>query len=187
MSRQGWLAGWRLTAARVLTLLAVIAITAYIYSIRGQAERLAAYGYPGIFLLSILANATLILPAPFIAVTFALGAVFNPLGVALAAGTGAAIGELTGYMAGFSGQALAERTPVYARLESWTRRYGGWTILLLAFIPNPLFDIAGAVAGALRMPLAKFLLSAWVGKTLKMLAFAYAGAASVDWLARLLR
>ena len=102
------------------------------------------------------------------------------------AGAGAAIGELTGYMAGFSGQAIAERTRIYERLEGWTRRYGGWTILILAIIPNPFFDIAGAAAGALRMPVAKFLLSAWIGKTIKMLDFAYAGAASIDWLARLL-
>jgi uncharacterized membrane protein YdjX (TVP38/TMEM64 family) len=59
-------------------------------------------------------------------------------------------------------------------------------ILLLAFIPNPFFDLAGAAAGALRMPLRKFLLWVWIGKFLKMLAFAYAGAASNDWVTRLL-
>jgi membrane protein YqaA with SNARE-associated domain len=185
VSEKSFLSGWRLTVARILALLAVIAITIYIYSIRDQADQLKGYGYPGIFLLSILGNATIILPAPVIAITYVMGAVFNPLGVALAAGAGSAIGELTGYMAGFSGQGIAEQTPIYDRLEKWTERYGGWTITILALIPNPVFDIAGAAAGALKMPVLKFLLWAWIGKTIKMMIFAYAGAGSVDWIIHL--
>jgi hypothetical protein len=46
-----------LTAARLLAIAAVVASTLYIVSIRDDAERLAAYGYLGIFVLSILANA----------------------------------------------------------------------------------------------------------------------------------
>jgi membrane protein YqaA with SNARE-associated domain len=185
VSDKPFLSGWRLTAARILALLVVIAITIYIYSIRDKVDQLKGYGYPGIFLLSILGNATLILPAPVIAISYVMGAVFNPLGVALAAGTGSAIGELTGYMAGFSGQGIAEQTPIYDRLEKWTERYGGWTITILALIPNPVFDIAGAAAGALKMPVLKFLLWVWIGKTIKMLIFAYAGAKSLDWITHL--
>ena len=186
MTSGRWLTGWRLTTVRLLALAVVVAITVFIFAIRDQVQRLGAYGYPGIFLLSILANATVILPAPGVAITFAMGAIFNPFGVALAAGSGATLGELTGYLAGFSGQGVAERTRLYQRLEAWTRRHGGWVILLLAFIPNPFFDLAGAAAGALRMPLREFLLWVWIGKFLKMLAFAYAGAASIDWVTRLL-
>jgi hypothetical protein len=36
------------------------------------------------------------------------------------------------------------------------------------------------------MPVYIFLFWAWIGKTLKMLVFAYAGAASVDWLLNLM-
>jgi uncharacterized membrane protein YdjX (TVP38/TMEM64 family) len=181
-----WLSGWRLAAARLLSLAAVVAITLYVVSIRDEAERLAAYGYPGIFVLSVLANATVILPAPGVAITFAMGAVFHPIGVALAAGSGAALGELTGYMAGFSGQGIVSRSNFYDRVKAWVERNGGPAVLLLAFIPNPFFDVAGAAAGALRMPVPKFLAWVWVGKVLKMLVFAYAGSASIDWLARLL-
>ena len=67
-------------------------------------------------------------------------------------------------------------------METLTEQYGGWTILVLSLIPNPIFDIAGAAAGALKMPVGKFLLWAWVGKTIKMFIFAYAGATSADWL-----
>ena len=177
----------RLAVLRLLALLAVIGITIFIFAIRDRAAQLAAYGYPGIFILSLLANATIILPAPGWAVTFAMGAVLHPLGVALAAGTGATLGELTGYMAGFSGQAVIENTQLYERLLDWTRRYGGWTIIALAALPNPVFDLAGIAAGALRMPVGLFLLFTWIGKLIKMALFAYGGAASIDWLDALMR
>lgn len=38
------------------------------------------------------------------------------------------------------------------------------------------------IAGMLKMPLWKFLLFCWIGKTLKMLLFAYAGSWSIPWL-----
>lgn len=177
----------RVTLLRLLALLGVVGITVLVFSLRDRAEALASFGYPGIFLLSLLANATLILPAPGWAVTIAMGAVFNPLGVALAAGTGATLGELTGYMAGFSGQAVIENARAYDRLLGWTRRYGALTIIALAAIPNPAFDLAGIAAGALRMPVGRFLAYTWIGKMIKMTALAYGGAASVGWLETLVR
>ena len=177
----------RLNLIRVLVLLGVIAISAYIFTIRDQADRFAVYGYPGIFLISMLANATILLPAPGIAVVFAMGSVFQPLLVALSAGTGATIGEISAYAAGFSGQAIIERTAMYSRIVPWMHRYGGLTTLLLAAIPNPFFDLAGMAAGALRMPLAPFLVWCLLGKCIKMLIFAYTGAYSVEWLSALMR
>lgn len=170
------------TLARLGALVACIGISIFIFSIRDQTASLAAYGLPGIFFLSLLANATVILPAPGFALTFALGGVMPPAAVALAAGTGAALGELTGYLAGYSGQPIAARSSIYPTLEAWTQRYGGWAILVLAFIPNPFFDIAGASAGMLKMPVPVFLFWTWIGKTMKMLVIAYAGAASLHWL-----
>ncbi len=146
---------------------------------------LAHYGYPGIFLLSILANATIILPAPGVLFVFTMGAVFHPVGVALAAGLGAALGELSGYLAGFGGQAVVEQAETYNRVLTWMeshRRMSNLAILLLAFIPNPFFDLAGIAAGALKIPVSQFLLFCAIGKILKMLAFAYAGASSFAWL-----
>lgn len=55
------------------------------------------------------------------------------------------------------------------------RKYGDITILVLAFIPNPLFDMAGLIAGVLKMPVWKFLAYCIVGKILKMMVFAYVG------------
>jgi len=168
---------------RVLAIAAVIGITVYIYSIRDRAEEFAAFGYPGIFLVAMMANATVFLPAPGVAIVFAMGSVFNPFGVALAAGTGGAIGELSGYLAGFSGQAVVERTDMYDRITPWIEKYGGWTILVLSAIPNPFFDIAGVAAGMTKMSLRRFLFFCWIGQLIKMALFAFAGAYSIEWIA----
>ena len=142
---------------------------------RYRIQTLQAYGYPGIFLLSILSNATILVPVPGVVFTSAMGAIFNPLFVSIAAGTGAAIGELSGYLAGFSGQAIVEKSARYEKVAQWMTKYGDITILVLAFIPNPLFDLAGLLAGILKMPLWKFLVFCMIGKILKMMLFAYTG------------
>lgn len=164
---------------RLLALFVVVAITIYIYSIRERVEEFKAFGLWGIFFIALLANATVLLPAPGVAVIYAMGGIFNPLGVGLAAGTGGTIGEISGYLAGFSGQAVVERTDIYNRIKPWVDKYGGWAILVLSAIPNPFFDIAGIAAGIAKMPLRTFLVFTWVGQFIKMTLFALAGHYSV--------
>lgn len=172
---------------RILALFAVVGITLYIYSIRDRVEQFAAFGYPGIFLIAMLANATILLPAPGVAVIYAMGAIFNPLGVGLAAGTGGTIGELSGYLAGFSGQAVVERSDVYNRVKPWVDKYGGWAILVLSAIPNPFFDIAGIAAGIAKMRLPTFLLFTFIGQIIKMTLFAVAGHYSITLITNFLK
>ena len=167
---------------RVLSLLAVIAITVYIYNVRDHVKDFEQFGYAGVFLIALMANATVLLPAPGVAIIYAMGAVFNPLWVGLAAGTGGAIGELSGFLAGFSGQAVVERTDIYHRFKPWVDKYGGWAILVLSAIPNPFFDVAGIAAGIAKMPIQTFLIFTWIGQLIKMSMFAFAGHYSLEWL-----
>jgi len=172
-----------MTLARIGALAFVIIITLLIYALRDRAEELKAYGYTGIFVISVLSSATIVLPAPGLTIVFAAGSTFWPVGVGLAAGLGATIGELSGYLAGFSGQAVIEDQKMYDRLEGWMKRYGPLVIAGLGFLPLPFFDLAGIAAGALRMPVYQFLLWCAVGKIPKMMLVAYAGAYSIDWFA----
>ncbi len=169
----------RLTLARIAALIVVIGLTVLIFINRDKASALAAYGYPGIFLLAFVAYATVLLPAPGLAVVFTMGAVFNPAGVALAASAGAALGEISGYLTGFSGQAIIENIKLYQRMSEWMKKNGPLTVLFLAAIPNPVFDLAGVTAGALKMPLVKFLFWCFVGQFIKMLLFAFVGSTSL--------
>jgi len=159
-----------------------VVITLAIATFRDELARFERYGYPGVFLISLLGNATVILPAPSLAFVFGMGGVLNPLFVGLVAGVGEALGELTGYLAGYGGQAVVEDWQMSDRLERWMRRNGSATIFVLSAIPNPFFDLAGIAAGALRFPLERFLLSCWVGKTIKTTFFAFVGAQFINTL-----
>jgi uncharacterized membrane protein YdjX (TVP38/TMEM64 family) len=166
----------RLLLLRIGAVLFAVGISITLYLLRDRIHQLEALGYPGIFLVTLLSNATIILPVPGVLFTSVMGAVLNPFGVALAAATGAALGELSGYLAGFGGQVVVERSKSYNRITGWVERYGQWAVMILAFIPNPFFDIAGMAAGVLKMPLWKFLLFCWIGSLGKMLLFAFGGA-----------
>ena len=80
----------RTTILRIVAIVAVIGITIYTYGLRDRIAEFQALGYPGIFLVALIANATILLPAPGAALVAAVGAIFNPIGVGLAAGTGGA-------------------------------------------------------------------------------------------------
>lgn len=163
--------------ARIVALLVVIAISVYIVFLpEEQVQQLEALGYPGAFLISMITNATVLVPAPGFVVIGVLGARFSPFWVGVWAGAGAAIGELSGYLAGFSGQAVIDDFAVYNRMVAWMDKYGWLAIVGLAAIPNPAFDITGIAAGALKMPIWEFLFWVFIGKTIKFLLIAFAGA-----------
>ena len=177
MDKRGWL---RKNFIPLLTLLLVIAITVGIlYFFKRYPERveeLEKYGYLGAFLVTLIQNTTVILPIPAIPV-FALGAALpSPTMVGIAGGTGAVIGEITGYMVGYSGRGIVKSRQTYARLEGWMRRRGTMAIFIFSLIPLFPFDLAGIVAGALHFPLWKFFLACWLGRIIKYICIAWAGA-----------
>jgi len=141
-------------------------------------------GYPIIALLSFVGSASIFIPVPGILAVCWGGMLLSVPLVALVAGTAEALGELTGYAAGFGGRGLTGDRSLYKRLEVWMARRGTVVLFLLSVIPNPVFDIAGVAAGALRYPVWKFLMVVWMGKCIKSLGIAYACALGVEWVLR---
>lgn len=144
-------------------------------------ERLGEYGYVGVFLLTLLANATIVLPSPAIAAAFLGGTALNPWIVGVLAGIAAGIGETTGYLAGYSGSNLATSSRLYPRVQRWVAQWGVVTIFVLAFIPSPVFDLAGIAAGVLRMRFRKYFLACTAGKLLRFVGIAWIGYISSHW------
>lgn len=164
----------------VLSLILVIGVVVgvfYFYTNHpDKIENLKAFGYLGAFLVSLILNATVVLPAGNIIIIATLGAALpSPTLVGLAGGVGAAIGEMTGYMAGHSGRAIIQRQAMYTRLERWVGKWGAFAIFVLSIVPF-LFDLAGIAAGALRIPLWKFFIACWLGRTLLYIGTAWVGA-----------
>ena len=152
-----------------------------------ELRNLGNTGYIGLFLISIIGNATLIIPAPVFVVACAAGLIYGPIGVGLITGLGAALGELTGYMAGAGGKALIPQGKRYMQLRNFMQRHGMLAIFLLGAIPNPIFDVGGLIAGALRMKAWKFILAAWAGKTIRLALTAWACQSGVPLLEQLFK
>lgn len=150
-----------------------ILIIIVILAFSDRIANLQEYGYAGVFLITLLSNATIFFPAPGWAAVIALGGVLNPYLVGIVAGLGSGIGEITGYIVGSGAREISD-----ARFEKYKKiinKYGSVSIFVLAFIPNPLFDVAGIVAGTLKIPAWKFLIACILGRTLRYILLAHLG------------
>ena len=172
----------RLRIVQVLTVIVVVVALGAALYFRDRVQELKQYGYVAVFLVGLVSNATLILPVPGLAVSSVMGRVLDPWVVGIVGGVSQALGELTGYMAGYSGQTWVDENRTYDRLARWIQRYGVPVIFVLAVIPNPVFDVGGMIAGALRLPVWKFLASCAAGKVIKNILFALAGYYGIEAL-----
>jgi len=164
----------------VIGILFAVTISVIVFIFRDKFVSLQNYGYIGLFALSILGNATIILPVPIILTAFLGGAIFNPLIVGIVVSLGATIGELTGYVAGLGGGEIVEDNSKVQKVKKWMDKHGLWALFVLAAVPNPLFDLAGIVAGATKIPVYKYLIVVWLGKLVKFVAISYIGAGSIN-------
>jgi len=164
----------------ISVLILSIALSIAVFFVPLNPDELATYGYAGVFVVTMLGAATLFIPGPTMIATFAVGAILNPMLVALVAGLGSAIGETTGYAAGYASRAVVtprERKDTwYQRIFQWMSSHPFLTIFLLDAIPNLLGDIAGLIAGRNRYSYFKFLLASFLGKTIRFSIAAYLGA-----------
>lgn len=171
----------------VVTLLMAVAVV-YFWE---YVQKLEGYGYLGVFLISILGGATIIIPVPMLAVVFALGGVLTPYWIGVAAGLGETVGALiiyiTGHGAGTAFSGLNGKIQkAYLRLMGFMERKGSLTLFILSAVLNPFFYPAALAAGVLRFGIRKYFFICWAGKTIKGLTVAYAGYWGLRGLLRVL-
>ena len=146
------------------------------------------YGYLGIFLISLLGATSVFIPIPSSVVIFVLGGLasdtggwmFEPLWIAVAAGIGAAVGELSGYLIGFGGRRVIgerykKKMDILMRLF---KRFGPVIIFVFALTPLP-DDLLFIPLGVMRYSLVSAFIPALFGKFVSNLIIAYAGRFSV--------
>jgi uncharacterized membrane protein YdjX (TVP38/TMEM64 family) len=191
--RRRWTA-WRLEYGLLIFVVVLMTVFAFVFFyFQVQVSRLRDYGYLGVFIINLIGAASMFLPTPAAASVVGGGAILNSyLGipafvfVGLVAGLAEALGEFTGYAAGYGGRIMIQERPEYKRIQGWMERNGVITMFLMAVIPNPLFDVAGAAAGVVRMPLLRFFLAVLAGKVIKDMYMAAVGDFGIDLLGRLL-
>jgi membrane protein DedA with SNARE-associated domain len=156
-----------------LTIAACVAVVLYWDYVK-QVEQ---YGYLGVFAISVLAGATVLIPIPGILVVFTLDSVLNPALVGIVSGMGEAVGSIGIYLSGWGGQKAVQNLnhKMVNRFVDWIRRRGEIAVFLMSAILNPLFYPFTAIAGMLRFGLVKFFFLCWGGKTVKNTIIAYLG------------
>ena len=184
---------WRFRTRIEFILLGLIAIMAVsiaigfiifdvgVDNIRGE------WGYPTLWLISGLRAASVLLPIPGSGLTFAAGAIMNPflgipapIAVGITAGSAESLGEFTGYAAGYSGGRILDKRKLYQRIKAWIQKRAFITMLLMSFMPSPVFDVAGLAAGASRVPIRVFWPAIFIGKCLRGIGMATAGYYGVE-------
>ncbi|MGH2378118.1 MAG: VTT domain-containing protein [Candidatus Limnocylindria bacterium] len=161
---------------KVAAVLAVVAINVALFVAPFDYTVLGALAYPGAFLVTLIANAAVVVPVPYIPIVAHIAQTAGiPALVVLAAASGSALGECVAFAVGrvekdlFEGHAWVERI---RRFFAHPRR----TALFLFFfaIPlNPVFDVGGLGAGALGVPFRTFLVAVWLGRLVRFSILAY--------------
>ena len=162
----------------ILTVLLAITLVYY----RDSLAHLGTWGYAGILFTELCNSVVIIIPTPSPAYAFSMGAVLNPLLLGLIGGTGAALGELTGYYLGVKGRRVVEGGHLYQRFQALSSgRWMGTALFVFALMPVP-FDIAGIWAGSTRYPLFRFFAFVAPGKVIKVTVIAGSGYYGMAWL-----
>ena len=171
---------------RAVSVILVLTFIGFVVLFRDELPNIRTVGYTGVFIISFVGSASILVPVPGIAAVCAGPGLVKlfPLLVAVLASVGESLGELTGYLIGYSGRGMAERRLFYPRIERWMQRRGGIALFLVSCIPNPLFDLAGITAGTLRYPIWRFLAAVWAGKMVKSLTIAYTCFYGFEWALR---
>jgi len=174
---------WLGILAIILTFALAMAVIFYYDSFKNQPN----YSYIGLFIVSLIGGATVIVPVPSLVVQFAMGAVLNPALVGLIAGLGSAAGGMAIYLAGRGGRRFFHQSEItfpksdnpvmrlLSRLTSWSKRRGTLAIFVMSARFNPFFFPMAFAIGAARFKLWKFFLACWAGNTVKSFFVAYLG------------
>jgi membrane protein YqaA with SNARE-associated domain len=155
-------------------------IIAYLMIPPDLAYRLGALGYIGVFLITLISNATIVAPIPYFGLVAALSPGLSMVGVGIAGALGSVIGESVSFFVGRSGRGVVEQTRFYR----WVQRQleHPWRAFVVLFAlsapPNPAFDVAGLTAGAMGLPYWIFLSAVFLARLVRFGIVAFFGGAT---------
>jgi membrane protein YqaA with SNARE-associated domain len=164
----------------VVAIAIVLNIIAYLMIPPDLAYRLGSLGYIGVFLITLISNATIVVPIPYFGLVAALSPGLSMVGVGIAGALGSVIGESVGFFVGRSGRGVVEQTRFYR----WVQRQleHPWRAFVVLFAlsapPNPAFDVAGLTAGAMGLPYWIFLSAVFLARLVRFGIVAFVGGAT---------
>ena len=166
----------RVLFIQIVVLLVVMATSVAAIPFASQIRVYAGPAYLVLFLISVQSGALFMLPGFGWAAIATFAVAFDGVwGAVLVGTTGQVVGEMTSYLLGVTGSPWIQKQRLYTRVESWIHRWGLLAIFVIAAIPNPAFDLAGAVSGAARLGWWRFFIASWGGRVIKNIGFAALG------------
>ena len=165
----------------LLQIILAISIVLIVLYASKYLEHFSTLGYLGVFIISLMGAATVFIPVPSWALALSMGRILNPYLVGIAAGIGAGLGEITGYVAGQGASHLIHKNKNFKKYKDWIRKNDMLAIGILAFIPNPLFDVAGLAAGSIGINVWRFIIACIIGRALRYILLAYIGKFSENY------
>jgi len=144
----------------------------------GLSQLLLQYSYFGVFLISFIGTASIIVPIPYtlIIFTLSLSGQWNSTLLIIAGGLGSAFGELTGYALGYFGRRIIseERQKKMTYLVRLFDRYGPLAIFVFALTPLP-DDLLFIPLGIMKYKFYKAFIPAVIGKLLMIFIIVNSG------------
>ena len=163
----------------LLAFLLTLFLSFFLFFFQEKFAQFKTLGLIGLFIISMIGS-MLFLPSPvLIATVLAASRTYNPFLVALIASLGSSVGDILGYGIGYTGrEAFWNQQKWHHKIaQEVFHKHGGILILILAAVPNPIFDAFGVIAGLFLYPLKKFLLYIFLGRLVRNLLLAYLGSA----------
>lgn len=154
----------------IYSILGVITVAiisgALLWRLMVQGDSLGQLGLIGVFIAAMLSHLTVVARDMFIPLFLPLASVYHPVILGTAAGTGAALGEVTTYFLGWGvAESMEPMSESEDRIARWINKYGLWAVLLVALTPLPDTPII-ILAGSRKLPFKKLAVVEVVGKSI---------------------
>ena len=137
-----------------------------------------SFAYVGAFVVTLLANALIVIPIPYIPIVAHIGATADmPWLVVVLGALASVLGESVAFLAGRAEEGLVSEHPVYKRVHRVAERplLAGAMIFAFAVPPNPIFDVAGLAAGAVGVRYRVFFVAVFAARLIRLAVIVWLG------------
>jgi membrane protein YqaA with SNARE-associated domain len=162
-------------AQKIVAVIAVVAFNIALFLVPIDYAGLGAFAYPGAFFITLIANAAVVVPVPYIPIVAHIAATADSAAVVvLVAALGSALGEAVAFAVGRVEKDLFTGHPWFERLRGFFGHEwrAGLFLFLFAMPLNPVFDVGGLAAGALGISFRTFFVAVFLGRIVRFTVIA---------------
>ena len=163
---------------KIVAVVAVVAMNIALLLAPIDYSALRGLAYPGAFLITLIANAAIVLPVPYIPILMHIARTADSVALVIGlAALGSALGEAVAFGVGRVEKDLLDGHPWFERLRGFfSRERRAFFFLLFFAMPlNPVFDVGGFGAGALGVSFRTFFTAVLLGRIVRFSLVAYLG------------